>query len=44
MVNYQESRVELTNTQKHTIKQIKSAVKNKKRAILRSSKKNFEDE
>ena len=41
MVNYQEARVELTNTQ---LNQLKSAAKNKTGAISRLNKKNVEDE
>ena len=41
MVNYQEVRVKLTNTQ---LKKIKSAAKNKTWTILRIYKKNFDDE
>ena len=41
MSNYQEARVKLTNTQ---LNKLKSAAKNKTGAILRLSKKNFEDE
>ena len=41
MVNYQEERVNLTNTQ---LRKLKSAAKNKKGAILRLTKKSFEDE
>ena len=41
MVNYQEARVKLTNTQ---LNKLKSASKNKTRTILRLNKKNFEDE
>ena len=37
MANYQEERVELTNTQ---LSKLKSATKNKKGAILRLNKKN----
>ena len=40
MVNYQEARVKLTNTQ---LNKLKSSAKNKTRTILRSTKKNFED-
>ena len=40
MVNYQEARVKLTNTQ---LKKLKSAAKNKTGTILRLTKKNFED-
>ena len=38
MVNYQEARIKLTNTQ------LKSAVKNKTGTILRINKKNLQDE
>ena len=41
MVNYQVTRVTLTNTQ---LKKLKSAAKNKTETILRLNKKNFEDE
>ena len=41
MANYQEARVKLTNTK---LNKLKSAAKNKTRAILRLNKKNFEDE
>ena len=41
MVNYQKEIVKLTNTQ---LNKLKSAAKNKTRTILRSNKKNFEDE
>ena len=41
MVNYQEARVKLTNTQ---LNKLKSASKNKTRTILTLNKKNFEDE
>ena len=41
MVNYQEPRVKLTNTQLH---KSKSAAKNKTGIILRITKKNFRDE
>ena len=41
MLNYQEARVKLTNTQ---LNKLKSAAKNKKRTILRLTKKKFEDE
>ena len=41
MVNYQEERIKLTNTQ---LNKLKSAGKNKKGATLRLNKKNFEDE
>ena len=41
MVNYQEPRVKLTNTQ---LKKLKSAAKNKIGTILRLNKKNVEDE
>ena len=41
MVNYQEWRVKLTNTQ---LNKLKSAAKNKARTILRINKKNFQDE
>ena len=41
MVNYEEARVELTNTQ---LNKLKLAAKNKTEAILRLNKKNFEDE
>ena len=40
MVNYQEVRVKLTNTQ---LSKLKSAAKNKTGAILILNKKNFED-
>ena len=40
MANYQEAKVQLINTQP---KKLKSASKNKTRAILRMIKKNFED-
>ena len=41
MVNYHEARVKLTNKQ---LNKLKSAAKNKTGTILRSNKKNFEDE
>ena len=41
MTNYQEARVNLTNTQ---LSKLKSATKNKTGAILRLNKKNFDDE
>ena len=41
MVNYQEARVKLTNTQLNILK---SAAKNNTGIILRLNKKNFEDE
>ena len=41
MANYQGSRAKLTNTQ---LKKLKSAGKNKTVTILRTNKKNFEDE
>ena len=41
MLNYQEARVKLTNIQ---LNKLKSAAKNKKRTILRLTKKKFEDE
>ena len=41
MVNYQEARVKLTNTQ---LNKLKSAIKNKTGTILRINKKNFQDE
>ena len=41
MSNYQERRVRLTNVQ---LNKLKSAAKNKAGAILRLTKKNFEDE
>ena len=41
MVNYQEVKVKLTNTQ---LNKLKLGVQNKARAILRLNKKNFEDE
>ena len=41
MVNYQEARVKLTNTQ---LNKLKSAAKNKTETISRLNKKNFEDE
>ena len=41
MVNYQEARVKLTNTQ---LTKLKSAAKNKTGTILRINKKNFQDE
>ena len=41
MANYQEARVKLTNTQ---LNKLKSAAKKKTGTILRSNKKNFEDE
>ena len=41
MVNYQEARVKLTNTQ---LNKLKSAAKNKTGTILRSNKKNVENE
>ena len=41
MANYQEERVQLTNTQ---LNKSKSAAKNKTRTILRINKKNFQDE
>ena len=40
MVNYQEARVKLTNTQ---LKKLKSAAKNKTATILRLNKKNFQE-
>ena len=41
MVNYQEARVKVTNTQ---LNKLKSAAKNKTGTMLRLNKKNFEDE
>ena len=41
MTNYQEAKVKLTNTQ---LNKLKSTAKNKSRTIIRSNKKNFEDE
>ena len=41
MENYQEAKVKLTNTQ---LKKLKSAAKNKTKAIIKLTKKNFEDE
>ena len=41
MVNYQEVKVKLTNTQ---LNKLKLGAQNKTRAILRLNKKNFEDE
>ena len=41
MINYQEARVKLTNTQ---LNKIRSAGKNKTVAILTINNKNFEDE
>ena len=41
MVNYQEARVKLTNTQ---LNKLTSVAKNKTGTILRLNKKNFEDE
>ena len=41
MVNYQEAKVKLTNTQ---LNKLKSATTNKTGTILRLNKKNFEDE
>ena len=41
MVNYQEAKVKVTNTQ---LKKLKSAAKNKKEAISGSTKKNFKYE
>ena len=41
MVNYQEARVKLTNTQ---LDKLKSAAKHETRTILRLNRKNFEDE
>ena len=41
MVNYQEVKVKLTNTQ---LNKLKLGAQNKARAILRLNKKNFEDE
>ena len=40
MVNYQEARVKLTNTE---LNKLKPAVKNKRRTILRLNEKNFKD-
>ena len=40
-MNYQEVRVKLINTQ---LNKLKVAAKNKTRTILRTKKKNFEDE
>ena len=40
MANYEEARVKLRNTQLNTLK---SGTKNKNRATLRISKKNFQD-
>ena len=39
--NYQEARVKLTNTQ---LSKLKPSAKNKKGAILRLNRKNYEDE
>ena len=39
--NSQEARVKVTNTQ---LNKLKSSAKNKRRIILRSNKKNFQDE
>ena len=41
VANYQEARVKLTNTQ---LNKLKPSVKNKKGAISRLNRKNFEDE
>ena len=41
MANYQEARVTLTYTQLH---KLKSAAKNKTRTVVRTIKKNFQDE
>ena len=41
MANYQEERVKLTNTQ---LNKLKPAAKNKTGTIIRSNRKNFEDE
>ena len=41
MGNYQEARVKITNTQ---LRKLKSSAKNKTGTIIRSIKKNFEDE
>ena len=41
MANYQEGRVKLTNTQ---LNKLKPAAKNKTGTIIRSNRKNFEDE
>ena len=41
MASYQEARVKVTNTQ---LNKLKSSAKNKRRIILRSTKKNFQDE
>ena len=41
MTNYQEARVDLTNTQ---LNKVKSTAKNKTGTILRTNKKNFQDE
>ena len=41
MENYQEGRVELTNTQ---LNKLKSSAKNKWETILRTNEKNFQDE
>ena len=41
MENYHEAKVKLTNTQ---LKKLKSAAKNKTKAIIKLTKKNFEDE
>ena len=41
MVNYQKERVKLTNTQ---LRKLKTAAKNKKRAVLRLNMENVEDE
>ena len=41
MINYQEARVKLTNTQSN---KLKSKTKNKTGKILKLNKKNFEDE
>ena len=41
MANYQDARVKLSNTQ---LSKLKSAAKNKTGTVLRSNKKNFEDD
>ena len=41
MANYQDARVKLSNTQ---LNKLKSAAKNKTGTVLRSNKKNFEDD
>ena len=40
MENYHEAKVKLTNTQ---LKKLKSAAKNKTKAIIKLTKKNFEE-